>query len=274
MTASSPPAVDELTAASTPEQRSPGQFLWSVPDGWQQGRGAFGGLVLAAMTRAIEASEPEADRLVRSVGAEIAGPVLAGEATIEVRAVRRGSGLSCWNATLLQGGQGLVRASAVLARSRNTDPPRLDMAPPSPPPWTEVAHVPLDSAFGAPVFSRHLEFRVLGALPFSGATEAVASGWIRPKRTPPSLGAPEVVALADAWWPASLTTSTTPRPMATVSFALQHIPPRSPLDPSIPLFYRARVVSEQDGFMVELRELWSADGRLVALNQQTIAWIR
>jgi len=31
--------VDELTAASSLERPSPGQFLWNVPDGWQQGRG-------------------------------------------------------------------------------------------------------------------------------------------------------------------------------------------------------------------------------------------
>jgi len=40
---------DALTTAAP---AGDGRFLWDVPDGWQQGRGAFGGIVLAALTRA------------------------------------------------------------------------------------------------------------------------------------------------------------------------------------------------------------------------------
>ncbi len=275
MTDSPPFTTDDLVLGSTPTLVSPGRFLLNVPDGWQQGRGAFGGLVLAALARAVEMSEPEKDRTLRSFNGEIAGPVLPGEAMIEVTELRRGNGLSAYNATMLQQGQGLVRGSAVLARPRNTtDPFRLHMPVPAPPPWADVPVIPLESAPFVPTFSRHLEFRVMGPLPFSGAKDPVGEGWIRIKRTPAALGGPEIVALADAWWPAALATSPIPRPMGTVAFGLQHFPPKAPLDPAAPLYYRGRVVAEQDGYLVEMRELWSPEGRLVALNQQTIAWIR
>ena len=266
--------TDDLVLGSTPRKVAPGRYLLDVPDGWQQGRGAFGGLVLAALARAVEMAEPEKERALRSFNGEIAGPVLPGEALIEVTELRRGSGLSAYNATMSQQGQGLVRGSAVLARPRNTDPPRLHIPAPSPRPWSEVDVIPLEKAPFVPTFSRHLEFRVMGPLPFTGASEPVAEGWIRVKRTPAALGAPEIVALADAWWPAGLASISMPRPMATVAFGLQHFPPPAPLDPAVPLYYRGRVVAEQDGYLVEMRELWSPEGRLVALNQQTIAWIR
>lgn len=276
MTPSTASDPGDLTLASTPEQQAPGRFLLRVPEGWQQGRGAFGGLVFAALTRAMLASEPERDRQLRSFNAELAGPVMPGDALVEVTEVRRGSGLSSYSATLSQQGQSLARASSVLARARNADPPRLHVSPPSPPPWPDVAPVNMEGLGPAvPVFARHLEMRPMGSLPFtSGDREPVATGWVRPRTLLSALGAPEIVALADAWWPAVLATSPTPRPIGTVAFSLQHFPPAPPLDPSVPLFYRGRVLAEQDGYMAEHRELWTADGRLVALNQQTIAWIR
>ena len=273
MTDSAPLTTSDLLAGSTPELVAPGRFLWRVPDHWQQGRGAFGGLVLAALVRSMESSEPDKTRAVRSVTAEIAGPVLPGEAAIEVTQIRRGNALSAWNVTLLQQGQGLVRCSAVLARARNADPPSVQLPLPSPPAWTDVPPMPPEAP-GVPVFIRHMELRPMEPLPFTGAKEPVAQGWVRARHLLPALGAAEIVALADVWWPAALSTSVAPRPLGTVAFTLQHLPPAVPLDPALPLYYRGRVVAEQDGFMTELRELWSADLRLVALNQQTIAWIR
>lgn len=267
-------ARDALTAGSSPVADGPGQFHLEVPDGWQQGRGAFGGLVLAAMVRALEAAEPDRGRVVRSVNAEIAGPVLPGAARIAVRELRRGSGLSCWTGEMSQGGSGLVHASAVLAKARNTDAPRLHVAPPAPAPWREIDPLPLDGAPFVPVFTKHVEFRTTGPLPFSGGSEPTTAGWVRFKEAPASLGAAEIVALADTFWPASLTTQTTPRPMATVAFALQYFPPQTPLDPSEPVYYRARVLADQDGYLMEQRELWSTGMALLALNEQTIAWIR
>lgn len=274
MTGALPFTTDDLTIASTPSQEAPGRFVLRVPDGWQQGRGAFGGLVLGALARAIEVTEPDPSRALRAFTGEIAGPVLVGDAAIEITELRRGSGLSSWNAILTQEGQPLARASAVLAKSRTPGPASLHIPPPSIPSFAEVPVTPLEQAPFVPAFSKHMEFRVSGAFPFTGAKEPVAEGWIRAKRTPPKLGGPEIVALADAWWPAGLTSATAPRPAGTVMFCLQVLLPDTPLDPGSPLFHRGRLIAEHGGFMAEARELWTADGRLVALNQQTIAWIR
>jgi hypothetical protein len=273
MTDPLPLAEGDLIAATTSTEQAPGRYALRVPDGWQQGRGAFGGLVLGALVRAMESAEPEKDRKVRSVNAELAGPVMAGEATIEVAELRRGRGLSAWNATLLQGGQAPARASAVLARARSAEAPQSFLPAPSPPPWIEVEPLSGDTGF-FPVFARHIEFRNVGPFPFSRASEPVAAGWVRLKNTPASLGAPEIVALADAWWPSAFAVSEVPRPVGTVGFALQLFLPPEPLNPRLPLFHRARVVAGQGGYFVEFRELWTTSGHLLSLNQQTLAWIR
>jgi acyl-CoA thioesterase len=50
--------------------------------------------------------------------------------------------------------------------------------------------------------------------------------------------------------------------------------PRPVGDPDAPLLYRATAPVCADGYYLETRELWGADGRLVAINHQTIAIIQ
>ena len=71
-------------AATTLVAGEGGTWGWTVPDGWQQGRGAFGGLVLGALVRAAQASEPEAARRPRVVTGELCGPALPGPTTLTV----------------------------------------------------------------------------------------------------------------------------------------------------------------------------------------------
>jgi hypothetical protein len=187
--------TDDLVVATSSVRGEGDRFLLRVPEGWRQGRGAFGGLVLGALARAIETCEADPERVLRSISGQLIGPVLAGEAVIEVRLLR-------------------------------------------------------------------------------SAPEAIASGWVRSKKLLPRLGAPELIAYADAWWPAMLATEQAPRPTATVAFTMQLFTPSNPLDPSRPLHHRAHAVAGQEGYAVELRELWSEQGELVALNQQTFVTIK
>lgn len=66
--------TDPLDRLTTPARVGDGRFEGEVPDGWQQGRGAFGGLALGLLARAAEASLDDASRTLRSITAEICGP--------------------------------------------------------------------------------------------------------------------------------------------------------------------------------------------------------
>ncbi len=102
----------------------------------------------------------------------------------------------------------------------------------------------------------------------------LTAGWVRPRTPLAALGAPEVVAMADSWWPAWFSFATAARPVGTVSFALQYFPPPAGHDPEQPLYFRGHAEHAREGFYAEFRELWTADGHLVALNQQTVVIIR
>ena len=124
--------------------------------------------------------------------------------------------------------------------------------------------------------ARPLEIRARRLTADAGAGDAprpVAEGWIRPKAPGSVRDAAFLAACVDAWWPASYAQAAAPRPMATIAFTFQPLGAFDGLDPDAPLAYRARVDALRDGYAVELRELWGEDGRLLALNQQTICLI-
>jgi hypothetical protein len=249
----------------------PLRYVAVIPDGWQQGRGAFGGLVLAVLLRAMMRGEPDARRAVRSLSGDVCAPVLPGPAAVEVTVLRRGRALTNLDARMVRDGEVLARASAVLSEPRPFHLDATPDAPPAPRDWRAIEPAPVGPPV-APVFTQHYAFRNLGALPFSGHARAETEGFIAPRVAPEALDAPAVVGLLDAWWPAVFAACDGPRAAVTTSFTAQFLADAAALDPRAPLRYRARAVAASEGFSVEFRELWSGDA-LVALNQQTFAML-
>ncbi len=248
---------------------SPARAGWSVPDGWQQGRGAFGGLVFGALARALTLDEPERTRRLRTFTGDIMAPVLPGEAELTVEQVRRGKSQSNALATLTQGGHVVARASAILAAPREVPPrPTIPLEPPSAPAFHDVAPAELGPL--GPRFSSHYEYRVASAAPFTAAAEPLVVGWVREKEPLARLDEAAILGRLDAHWPALLPVLDGPRPCATVTFLAEVLVDPVTLDPTEAMLHRGRVVAEADGYFTELRELWSA-GRVVALNQQVFA---
>lgn len=250
-----------------------GVFTKVFPDGWQQGRGAFGGIVLGSIARAMEGCEKESDRILRSFTGEIFAPVLPIETSIKVEPLKIGSGVSTYRASLSQNGEPLAVATGVFGRHRVEMNGWSDLPPPPlAPAAADLPPLPIGPPIG-PEFARAFDFRSAGPLPFTGGNEQIAHGWAKAKSPPKQMGAAELIAMVDTFWPSSFATATMPRPMATVAFTFQHFPV-APLDPNEPLFYRAKTVAGLSGYLSEIRELWSPRGELVAINPQTFVCIK
>jgi len=265
-------AIDALTT-STPA--GSGAFRWNVPDGWQQGRGAFGGLVLDALCRAAMAFEDDPGRPPRAMNGELTGPVLPGEAALQVRLLRRGGAVTTVDVSLTQEDEIRARASFVLGGPRK-DPTAFADRPGRAPEsldWQSAPVLPMEPGAGFPVFAQNFEFRLAGPPPFRGGDAPIAGGWVRPKIRPAAIGPGEVVAYADVWWPAGFSIMTAPRPIATIGFQLQWLADPAALDPEKPLLCLSRVTGGMDGYVAETRELFDPKGHLVAINQQTFVWI-
>ena len=264
----------DLTTLTTPRRTDAHRFSLDVPDGWQQGRGAFGGFVIASLARAIETVVDDRSRTIRSLTATLCGPVAVGAADILVETLRIGSGTSALAARVVQDGEVQAHAVIVLGRTRNVTAQWSELgSPDAMPPWRDVpALPPLDGL--APTFSQHFEFRNVGPIPYTQSPTARAAGWIRPKAPGAARDAAYLAACIDAWWPASLARFAEPHPIATISFAFECVDPLAGLDPEAPFFHEGHAVTVRDGFSVERRSLRGEDGRVVALNEQTIVLIR
>lgn len=270
-TLSLPPAhapFDQLSAVSFEE---PLRARAVLPDGWHQGRGLFGGLVVATMARALQESSPE--RQIRSITAEICGPVQPGELTLELSPLREGSAVTTTAVKLIQGDGVQAHAVAVLGKVRTNERDGLWIAPPVMRPWREVAVIPVQPPMG-PEFGQNFEFRPTGKLPFSANNVTEVEGWTRPRQPGEARDVAFLVNIIDSFWPVLYNFERRPRPMATIAFTFQALGSFEGLDPEAPLYYRSRLLANDGGYSVEQRELWGEDGRLMALNQQTMVIIK
>src|SRR3954469_2094314 len=90
-------------------------YQLDIVDGWRMGRGAFGGLVVAALVNAIEQRVADPARRVRSVTAELRGRGEVGTVSIAVYGLGRGNNGTTVRAALAQRGEVRSHAVAVLA---------------------------------------------------------------------------------------------------------------------------------------------------------------
>lgn len=273
-----------FSSASQLRRVREGQFLAEIPDGWQQGRGAFGGLALGLLARACQQRVAGPDgqpTMLRTLTGSICAPVLPGPSTIDVELLRAGRRLTFVRATLRQPVAGAdagddsleikATATCTLGGSRPVASRRIAPAAPDLGNFEDAAVVPMRAPMG-PVFAQHYEYRSTGPFPFSGASEARAEGWIRTREDPHIIDAPAIVGLLDAYWPAEFALEKQMRPMATVSFTAEFFVDPATLSGDAPFAYRARTEAAAQGFAAEFRELWR-DGELVAMNQQTFVAI-
>jgi len=260
--------VTTLAEATTPA--ADGTLV--IAPGWRQGRGAFGGLTIAAAIRAIELRVADPRRLVRSVTAELPGPTVVGTARFAVEILRSGSSVTVARAALEQNGDVTTHAVAILAATRDAgDIAWRELAMPQAPDWRTLHEMPWNEQF--PEFSRHFAYRIVAGIPFRRDANSTL-GWIAAREPGAPRDAAYIAALMDAWFPAVLVRIAAPRPLATIAYTLEIVDGLDGLDPAAPLLYRGTVPVAANGYFLETRELWGSDGRLVALNHQTFAVIR
>jgi len=266
--------------ASQITETAPDCYSWDVPEGWLQGRGAWGGLVISASVNAAESAQNRSDgsRRVRNVTAHLFGALPAGAASIDVACLRAGSAMTTWMVRIT-GSDGVLASQAVVIagsqRAADVQEPWGTAVMPELADWRSVPTVPVVPPLG-PEFGVHLEYRPVAGIPgSSGSPEG--RGWVRAVPDPEldsRWTAGLALGLVDAWWPASYVAMSELRPMATVSFSAHLLVDPATLDADQPLAFESWVSGMEHGFTSETRRLWSPDGRLVVENHQSIVVIK
>lgn len=254
-----------------------GRFDWDVHESWDQGRGAYGGLVVGGAARAVAQCEADPDRVLRTLSVHLGAPLTIGSATVVAEPLRIGSGLSTWSVTISDA-DGALAAHALAVTGKARGPDLADVAAgwgtverPDLPRWADVDPLPAPIP-PWPVFTQHVEFRVVDGAPLSGG-RAWSTGYVR-FRDQDGWDTAALLAIVDAWWVTPVTALHSMHPMATLTYTAHLLVDPATLPAREPLGYEAFTSAAHEGFCSETRRLWASDGRLAVENLQTVVAIR
>jgi hypothetical protein len=247
---------------------------------WNQGPGAFGGLLAATLGQCLEDFLP--GRSLRALSLHLAAPAVPGPLVVLCRLERRGTRMAFASARILSGADDrvVVLATATLASDRVSDAVRQTdfdrVKAPELPPVGSMADP--GTGPGVPAFTEHFEFRFAVGLPFAGQTLAYSAGWLRPRHRAEGLSTALALACLDCWPLAVLTTFDRPRPASSVAIHFQLFPPLPHTAPIGPggAWLRADVRSDlaREGVSDQVNGLWTADGQLIGRSHQLVAVLR
>ena len=255
-----------------------GRFSGSLGADWTQGRGAFGGVGVAGVVRAMSrtiAAAGEARRL-RSVLVSFVGPILPDAPfRCEVETIRRGSSFTHLEgrvvqgeqvALVVQGGFGSGREGGV----RVPAPPLPDIAAPG-----ELPELPYVAGL-APEFTRHYEYRLeRESVPFSRSRTGRMRTWLRLRDEGVAYDEAAVVALLDAPPPPIWPMLSRPARGASITWhaTLLDLPEETVSGgEDAPWFcFESKVNAAAHGYVELSATLWDAGGRALMVGHQVFA---
>ena len=242
-----------------------------IPEGWGQGRAAFGGLV-AAMAWEHLAQNLTDPGPVRSLAVSFVAPGEAGEARFEHELLRQGKSATQATARLIQGNQVRTMMLASFGRARESAIAITPQPAPEAPAPDDCLPFPFIEGV-TPDFTRHFEFRwSTSDLPMTGSGNGEIGGWVRLRaQQQPAPSVAWLLALVDAWPPAVLPMFRKPAPISSLSWYLELVNPPGRPAPEGWWRYHAWTDAAADGYAFARAGLWGADGELVAISRQTVA---
>ena len=236
-----------------------------VPEDWQQGRTAYGGLSAALALAAVRRAEPDLPPL-RTAQIAFLGPA-AGAQAIETRVLRAGKSMT-FVAADATGEAGLCTRSLFgFGAARQSEIDYDDVPMPDVPGPEEAVEWNFRER-GGPAFLQHYEVRgVAGDLPFSGAEEARFLLWVRHRDEAARRGEGALLALADAPPPAFLSMLTKPAPTASVTWQADFL---TDAHDSADGWYLCGSTGDAavDGYGGQSQMVWARDGEPVIAARQ------
>ena len=240
-----------------------------IPEGWGQGRATFGGLVAAFIYQAMQLNVSK-DKLIRNLSITFVGPIEPGQLSIGTDLLREGKAVSVVEGRGIQDGQVKVQMTASFGAARETQIHATGSKMPEAKAPEQCVEMPYIEGV-TPAFTKHYLFQyAYGGLPFSGTVSRELGGWISYREAQPQITVAEILGLVDAWPPATLPWITTPAPASSLTWNIQFLHPLPNISPMDKCLYQATVENADGGYGYAHSKIWSPQGQLIALSQQTV----
>lgn len=246
--------------------RREGGLTATIPDGWLQGRTAYGGLSAAL---ALTAARGLADDLppLRSAQISFVGPL---DGTLDATAtlLRRGRSASFVDAQVTgSDGKPGLRATLLFAADRESAIDHQDAAPPAGLPAPEdTPEMPKPQ--GVPAFFHNFEHRAI--LPARGKPAPDLLMWVRFEEREGLDPITELIAIADALPPAAIGLMRTLKPVSTMTWLLNIVTP-TPATRDGWWLLRSTAEHIRDGFSSQSMAIWNRDGEPIVRGIQSFA---
>jgi Thioesterase-like superfamily len=257
-------ALDD-TLTLTPA--GPGRYTAVIDAGWNGGVSPNGGVLAALAVRAVQTFAGEGAPPPRTVSAFYLEAPAAGSLEVAVTLLRGGRRVTVHAVEIGQAGRRMITVTVLSSVARPHHVP-LRRAAPTAPPAPEVEALEIgQQGFSPPVvFGRLVVRPVFGALPFSGASEGEAGGWLSLRDDDRPLDAARLVAMCDLWWPAIF--PVLPKLDGAPTLQLTVHLRDTGWDVRPPALGRYTTETVAEGHLEERAEIWSSDGRLLAESVQ------
>jgi len=270
------PVLSPLSAllASRIHHADSRRVTFNIPEDWQQGRTAFGGLISTLAVQAMrDVAGPRWDAAVslRALQTSFIGPVDRGPVEVEVQVLREGKHVRQVQALVRQDGQTAALHLGVFGSPRNTVVPVVAPVQPvmaqTP---DDLAPMPFLSGV-VPNFLQHFELRWSeGTYPFSGADSWHSRIHLRLKSEAVH---PELLTVLLADMPPSPVISrfAKPTPASSVSWELELRPVTTAEQGGAWWRVDTDVIAAADGYVNQVSKLWTPSGELASIGYQVVA---
>src|SRR5690606_12572785 len=108
--------MDDFFSMARWPRVGPNTYEHTIADSWYQGRGAYGGLVAAALVHAMNIERPDPGQRLRTATFHFSAPLVAAPARLTTTLVRAGNSVSHMRAEIVQDGTVVAFAQAAYAR--------------------------------------------------------------------------------------------------------------------------------------------------------------
>jgi acyl-CoA thioesterase len=245
-----------------------GAYEGEISEDWWIVNGPNGGTLAAMIMRALTEAVGDGERLPRSLTIHFTAAPREGPIRIAPRVERAGRSLTTVTARVEQGERLVGLAIAALSRSRVGGVEFAHVQMPDVPAPDAIEPFPHSAEF--PRFMDNWDFRwAFGERLWSGASEAVVGGWVRPADRQ-NWNYPLITQLSDVWFPAVFPMLDGPNPVPTVDLTVHFRAdlPLAALRPDDFALVRFRTRVSAHGFIEEDGEIWAPDGTLIAQSRQ------
>lgn len=240
-----------------------------IPEGWSQGRAAYGGLIGAMAVTAMSKMVGEGCPPIRSFMGSFVAPVAPGECEISPRLIRSGKNVTQMAADVVAGDQICFQSMALFGANRETK-----SVEPSFPfnPEPRDSMLPLQPNPMMPSFLSNFDCHWTGGgIPLSGAKDRRLGLWVRHGSDMNAYPMEKIISICDFPPPIMMSHYTTPVRVSSLSWSLEFL--LSPEEVNTEWFYldfsldaAANGYSQQSGY------IFTEAGQLCALSRQCMVY--